>query len=809
MFRHFIDIAWRQMLAQKLHSAINIVGLAIGICCFLLILLLARHELSFDRGYANHASIYRVSQDVLPPDGSPSLHFAGAAPQVAEYLKSDFAEIRAAARIRTADLKLVQGVDVYYEDAAFVDNSLFNIFDFTWLDGNPDRALAEPDTAVLTRALADKYFPDGSALGKTLSLGDGRQLTVTGVIADLPDNTHLALNLLVSMESIAGTYGPGALQNWSLPMYHSYVLVDAGSGDFAARVEAQSQDFFNRYAGEGAGDFFRTTVLPLTDVHLRSNRDGELSPPGDIALVYSFILIAVFILVIACINFLNLSTVRAAQRAKEVGVKKALGIEKKVIRAQLIVESILMAFCALLLGWGLAELALPYFNGFIQLDLRIHDLAGIWTVPALLLIAVVVGIFAGAYPAFYIAAFEPAPVLKGIYTRGKAAALFRKSLVTFQFGAVVILLIVTFTAYLQLDYLRNIELGYDKEQVVILRSEGGEPLGESWGTLRNELANHPGVVGITASAVVPGERVTSNYFIEYQGGTERRSMPVTDINYDFFRTYGIAQIAGREFSADFADVPGGRDAPQGSSRYILNETAVQQLGWSSEDAVGKWLEVTCCGYTRGEVIGVVADVYFESQLYPVSPLLFALPPRGFGALTAVSVKVSGQNLPATIEHIESTWKKIYPQTLLSLSFLDAQFELLYQKQQKQTTIFTLATALGIFVACLGLLGITWFIAEQRKKEIGIRKVLGGSNLSIVTLFIADFIKLVGIAIVLAFPLGYMIASYWLEGFANSIDLGVGIFMASAAVVLLLAALTVGGVAANAARMLPVFSLRND
>lgn len=809
MVKHFFNIAWRQMLAQKLHSAINILGLAIGICCFLLILLLAKHEMSYDKDFAEANNIYRVSLDVLPTDGSPSLHFAAAAPQVVEYLKQDFAEILHAARIRTVQARIVREVEIFYEDAALVDNDLFRIFDFTWLEGNADTALREPGSAVLTRSLANKYFTGRSAVGQYLDLGDGRQLVITGVIADLPDNTHLDLHLLISMASATDFFGAGALENWGMPLYHSYVLVAENARGFAATVAAQSKDFFDRYAGQGGGDYFRTTVMPVPDVHLRSNRDGELSAPGDIALVYSFILIAVFILFIACINFLNLFTVRAGQRAKEVGVKKALGIEKSTIRLQLIVESVLMALCSLVLAWLLTELALPRFNDFTGLTLAVADLAGAFTVPALVLIATIVGILAGSYPAFYIAAFEPAPVLKGIYTRGKAASIFRKSLVTFQFFSVVILLIVTLTAYLQLDYLRAVDLGYDKDQIVILRSEGGEPVGDSWQTLKNELERDPGIVDLTFSSVVPGERITANYFIMFQGGQDRRSIPITPVSYDFFSTYGISMLAGREFSAEFADAPLVPNGEATSSRYILNATAARQLGWTPEEAVGKWVEVTCCGYARGEVIGVVDDVYFESQLYLISPVVFTLPPRGFGTLTQVSVKVGTQNLPATLEHIDRVWKQLYPEGVLARSFLNDEFDQLYETQQKQATIFTLATVLGIFVACIGLLGITWFIAEQRKKEIGIRKVLGGSNASIVGLFIADFLKLVGIAIVLACPAGYVIASYWLEGFATSIELGLNIFMASGLVVLVLAALTVGGVAGNAVRKLPIFSLRND
>jgi putative ABC transport system permease protein len=809
MVRHFLNIAWRQMLAQKLHSAINIIGLATGICCFLLILLLAKYEMNYDKDFANYRNIYRVSQNVTANDGSPSLHFAGAAPQVAGFLKQDFSEIQHAARIRTVQAKIVRDVEIYYEDAALVDNDLFRIFDFTWLQGNAETALLEPGSAVLTRALAQKHFPDRNAVGEYLDLGDGRQVQITGVIDDLPNDTHLALNLLISMESAASFFGPKALENWSMPLYHSYVLVSGNPGSFATKVAAQSKDFFNRYAGNGAGDYFSTAVMPLEDVHLRSNRDGELSPPGDIALVYSFILIAVFILCIACINFLNLSTVRAGHRAKEVGVKKALGIKKATIRVQLMVESILIALCSLVIAWLLAELALPYFNDFTGLSLEVSDLAGTLTAPALALIAIVVGVLAGSYPAFYIAAFEPAPVLKGIYTRGKAASVFRKSLVTFQFFSVVILLIVTLTAYLQLGYLRAIDLGYDKDQIMVLRSEGGESIGDSWQTLRNELTKDAGITDLTFSSVVPGERVRTNYFIQYQGGQDRRGMPVVAVGYDFFKTYGMRVLAGREFSEAFADAPTATQNGETTGRYVINATAARQLGWAPEDALGKWIEVTCCGYGRGEVIGVVDDVYFESQLYPISPLIFTLPARGFASLTEVSVRVGTQDLTRTLEHIDTSWKRVYPQGVLSRSFMSDDFEQLYDKQQRQATIFTLATILGIFVACIGLLGITWFIAEQRKKEIGIRKVLGGSNTSIVMLFITEFLKLVGVAILLGWPAGYLIGSYWLEGFATSISIDLNILIASASIVLALAALTVGGVAGNAARRLPIVSLRND
>jgi putative ABC transport system permease protein len=815
MLKSYFLVAFKHLVKQKLYTLINVIGLAVGLACFILIGLFVRHETSFDRQFANADRIYRVSRDFLPTEISKSAYLATTSAPIAPRLKEDFSAVEHVARLRCCDgmLRTEDSQVFAAEDVGWADPELFEIFDFEWLRGDPRTALQATDSIVLTASIARKYFGDDEPLGKTLLSDGARPFEVTGVIADLGDKTHLRFSALIPLESQVAPRGPVALDNWGANMFYTYVLLEPGAS--ADPIRRGSDDFFERHLQPGSSRWTRLEVMALQDLHLHSRKENELRVPGSATTVQTFVAVAVFILLLACINFMNLATARATQRAKEIGVRKVVGAERKQVVAQFLSESVLVALLALLLALALVEISLPAFNALLGASLELGYLDDPGAMAGLLALTLVTGLLAGSYPAFYLAAFEPGKVLKGDVTRGGGAAAFRKGLVVVQFAISITLLIATAVVYEQTQFARGIELGFDKDRVLIVSGPRLGGLGPQWEAMKQQWRSNPEITAVTASGLVPGMENTSAFVIAAEGH-DPNGAGITNsiVDYAFFETYGIEVLAGRTFDDRFADrfrIAG--DGGPRAGTFVVTELAARRWGWTPEEAVGKWLAIDGNQTSRGPIVGVVKDVYFESIRSAIEPTVYVLLPEGlpppFDTLQYASLRVTGRNLPETLAFIDAKWTQFLPDQPISRRFLDEDFEALYQTEARQAQMFTLFSALAIAIASMGLFGLVAFTTERRTKEIGIRKTIGGSVTDIVILLSGEFGRLVLVANVVAWPVAYFFMQRWLSSFAYRIDMSPWTFVASAAAAFAIACLTVGSVAARAATTKPINALRYE
>jgi putative ABC transport system permease protein len=818
MLKSYIAVALRHLISQRLYSLINIGGLAIGLTCFILIALFVRHELSFDRQQPDADRIYRVSRDFFPGGESTlDLELASIAPRVAPLMREDFPEIEQVARMYREDVALRRGDVTSTPRTYWVDNELFEIFEFDWLRGQPATALAEPNTIVLTESVARRYFGTADAIGETLSFGDEVPLRVTGVIRDLGAATHMRFDALAPLATIAAPRPPAFLEVWGNNAFFTYFKLRPGAD--AARIAAESGPFLERHWQEGGSKFSGYSLTALTDIHLRSNRQGEMAPPGSAANVYAFSAIALFVLLIACINFMNLATARSMQRGKEVGVRKSVGAGRRQIVAQFLGESVLAATIAILLAVALVEVLLPAFGTFVGADLELEYLSNPVVGLGLLALALSVGLVSGSYPAFFLSAFDPARVLKGDVTRGRAAGVFRQGLVITQFAISIGLLIATAVVYAQMRFANDLAPGYTKEGVVVVTGTQRGGL-SGWQALKQQLLASSEILDVTASQSTPaGEPFNAATRMRVEGETvERRGVPFVFVDFRYFETYEIGLRAGRTFSEDFGtDRPAEpSDAnPRVAGTFVVSELAAREFGWTPEDALGKQLEMSVFNQfqhsVRGPIVGVVADVHAESVRNAIRPAVYAIWPGDPSArgVRNISVRVTGNDLTQTLAFIDATWARFNPGEPANRHFVDADFAAQYRAETREAQMLATFSLLAIFVACLGLAGLASFATERRTKEIGIRKVLGSSVLDVVVLLGGEFGRLVLAANLIAWPLAYYSMQRWLAGFAYRVDMPLWAYVASALAAFAIAWLTVGAIAARAASVKPLHSLRYE
>jgi putative ABC transport system permease protein len=807
----YLAMAVRQLLAQKLYTAINVAGLALGLACALLIALFVRHELSYDRHYANSDRIVRISEDVAV---DPPLHFAGASPAVAPLLADFFPEVEKAARLRSC-LDSGGGTLVTVGERRFLerrvlaaDSDFFEIFQLDWRQGDARTALARPDSVVLTESTARRYFGDAEAFGRTLQAfeGVGATFVVRGIVADLPDSTHLAFDLLISLSA----WPAESLAEWGGDCYHTYARLAEGTDPGA--IGSRSGEFFNQRFRDGSAQIRGFTALPIRDIHLRSAREGELRTPGSLVTVYAFAAIAVFVLLIGCLNFVNLATARATQRAREVGLRKAVGGTRGQLMRQFIGESLLLTMIAVVLAMIIVVVALEPFASFVERAIGLDDVVRPDVVAAIVAITLLVAIGAGSYPAFLLSGFNPARVLRGNLTRGATAATFRKVFVVLQFALSIVLIVATLVVFDQQRFAQSFDLGYDKDQVVVLTGSQAGRLGPQWESMKRQLERVPGVEAVTASNVVPGTRgrlrsQVRNLTDPDTGGIAAQVMLV---DFDFLATYDIDVIAGRAFSEasgdrEIAEQEG--QPPPPPVPFVLSRLAVERLGSTPNEFVGRIIEVVG---RRAVVIGVVEDVYLESVRDPLLPVVYLVQATERAAgLGQASIRVTGADLERTLAGIDAVWDDLGPDVPVMRRFLDDDFDALYRGERRQAQLLTTFSLLAIAIACLGLYGLTSFSTTRRTKEIGIRKTFGASVTEIVKLFATEFGALVLIANVIAWPVAYFAMQRWLSGFAYRIELGPFVFVASAVLALAVALLTVVLVATRAARAKPVTTLRYE
>ncbi len=796
MFRNYLITALRNLRKYKGFSFINLLGLAIGMACCILILLYVRDELSYDRYHENADRIYRVTREWFNEDGTSSLHLGHVAPPIAPLLLNDFPDIQEAVRIQSPGRMLCSHEDKHFmeEDIIFAEENIFSVFSFELLTGDPETALRDPFTLVITEAAARKYFGDKDPLGQTLKFENRIDAKVTGIVRAAPTNSHFHFEIIGSLASFKQMYGQREFENWGSNNYATYLLLPPGYD--IGRLKAQIPDFLDRHRGE---DYHKSNTLHfqrLTDIHLTSHLDSEIEPNSSIVYVYIFSAIALFVLLIACINFMNLSTARSSIRAREVGMRKVVGAQKSHLIRQFLSESLVLAFLALILAVIMVVIVLPAFGRFVERDLSLSFVQRPELFLGLLLIAVFVGLLAGSYPAFILSSFRPVQVLKG--ARGPAGrdSLFRTALVVFQFSISIILIISVAVVYQQLRYSRSKGLGFNQEQVVVLPTSS--TIQQRFESLRTQLLAHPGIVSVAAARRVPSGRLLDSSGARVISGTGERPVnfriAFVRVSHDFIPTFQMEMAAGRNFSREFpTDL---------KEAFILNEAAVSKLGWAPEEAVGLSFGY---GSRTGKIIGVVRDFHFESLHQEIAPIVFYLQPD----YRHVVVRVRADDIPGTMAFLKERWDELRPNYPFDYFFIDENFDSLYRTEEKLGQVFGVFSLLAVFIACLGLFGLASFTAERRIKEIGIRKVLGAPAAGIVLLLSRDFMKWVLAANLIAWPVAYYAMTQWLQNFAYRTDIPFGLFLLAGALALAIALLTVSYQTLKAALGNPADALRYE
>ncbi len=810
MFKNYLKTAWRSIRNSKVYSILNLLGLAIGLSCFLLISLYVIDELSYDRFFPNAERIYRINSDIR--FGGADLHMPVTSDMMGQLLEKDYPAIQQYTRIYTfnGDKLIRKGNDFIDEQkVAHVDSTFFDVFKMPVIAGDTRHALDEPNTVVLTQSAAKKYFGTTDVIGQTIETKDDKNpfYKITAVIKDFPENTHFHFDFLFSMKNV--DYPWGKITNHN---FYTYLLMRPGTDykkfekNFGAYIdkyvlpEAKQYMNINSMAEfEKAGNKLEYSLIPLTDIHLHSDRQFELSPSGNIQYVYIFSAVALFILLIACINFMNLTTARSANRAKEVGIRKVLGTEKKDLILQFLTESTLMTLLGMAIAVVVVYLVLPLFNNVANKQMTIAGLFSPYILPLLIALPLVVGLLAGSYPAFYLSAFRPVEVLKGKLKRGSRSGGLRSILVVFQFATSIILIVGTIVVYKQLHYIQTKDLGFIKNQVLVIDGTGA--LGNNVKAFKTDVLNLPGVESGTISAYLPvtNSSRSDNTWSKAAVMNPDNSLDMQNwkVDYDYIKTMGMKITNGRNFSKDFAG---------DSSAVIINETTAKILGF--KDPLGKQIYTTRFGndsMVPFTIIGVVKNFNYETLHHKVGPLALTLS----NSPSSVSFKINTSNINGLITQIKTKWKAMASGIPFNYRFLDDSFNEMYRAEQRAGTIALVFSALAIFIACLGLFGLATFIAEQRTKEIGIRKVLGANVSGIVGMLSKDFLKLVTIAFVLAVPVAWYAMNIWLRNFAFRINLSWWIFIAAGSAAFLIALITVSFQAVRAALANPVQSLRTE
>ena len=810
MFRNHFKTAWRNLVKYKFISFINLFGLTVGLTCCLLILTYILNEVSYDKYNKNADNIYRVTRTFYNGNGDASLNLATVAPPFGYYLPTDFPEIQKMTRLLNNGTTPLRYKDklINEQNVFFADENLFDVFTVDVIKGNPKTALNDPFSVMLTEETAKKYFGNEDPINKVLRANNQFDVKVTGIYKEFPGNAHIHPQILVSFNTLKdpAVYGEEGLRtNWGNNSFFTYLLlpphynIENMKARFPAFIDKHMQD---QYGGMVPSKQTKLDLQKLTDIHLYSHTDLEAEPNGDINRVYIFSAIALFILLIACINYMNLSTARSALRAKEIGIRKVVGARKKELVIQFLSESVLITWSAIIIAYALLYFTLPWLNKVSGQTLSVSILMKWQVLLTLFLAPFIIGIVSGIYPALFMSSFQPVKTLKGLFKVGGNSISFRKVLVITQFSISIILIITTIIVFQQLRYMQNASLGYNKDH--ILTMPYNPQLNNNYEAFRNALLQTTSIKEVGRSSRIPTGRLLDGMGASAPGSDSmipvKADIRYVATDYDFIPTYGISMAAGRNFSRDY-----GTD----TANFIINEAAVKAIGWkSAETAVGKNFRY---GSIDGHIVGVMKDFHFESLHQTITPLIFIMPlqAQNQSLYNSISIKVSGNNVSSSIDAIKNKWQKFLPELPFEYTFFDERFASLYDAEQKQETIFTTFACIAIFIACLGLFGLSAFAISQRVKEIGVRKVLGASTGIIVTLLSKDFLKLVLIAAVIAFPVAWYAMHNWLQDFAYRINIEWWVFLLAALGAGFIAFITVSFQAIKAAIANPVKSLRSE
>ena len=797
MFQNYFKVTFRSLKRHKAYSFINFAGLAVGMACCILILTYVHWELSYDRYHERSARIFRLAVNGDINDRAFNIACVNNPP--GPYLAREWPEVETAARIRPRNRCGITFEDKRFmeEGVMWADASLFEVFSFPLKTGAPETALKNPYTAVITAGMALKYFGEANPIGRVLRIDDQADYTITAVMEDVPENSHFTFDLLLSNET-RYVVNKAQMTRWMGDFNnYTYLLLRPGvnpadlEARFPALVEKQMGRILNAIGGK-----ITYILQPLTSIHLHSRLEGEIAPVSDIAYVYIFSCVAVFILLLACINFMNLSTARSANRAREVGMRKVHGAVKSTLVRQFLGESMIYSFASLGLALLLVEAVMPLFRSFSARQLHIPYFELGWLIPALLGLAFLVGLAAGSYPAFYLARFQPFHVLKSSFAAGRSRSRFRQILVTFQFAVSTILIIGTAVILSQVSYMKNKRLGFDEERVIVVNVTN-DRMQDSLDPVKQEMRMVPGVSNVAMSSHVPGWGGRHNVCLpEGFAADESVMMGIIGVDSDFLPALGIELAAGRNFSLEFPSDP--------DKSVLINETAARKFGW--EEPVGKTIRELDDREILKTVVGVVEDYHFMSLHNTIEPMLITNARDNYGALI---IKLGPGALARALESLQARWDSVMPGIPFDFYFLDQEFDSQFRAEESLSRIFAYFSLLAIFIACLGLFGMAAYTTEKRTKEIGIRKVLGASSGQLILLLNREFAVLVILANLAAWPLVYLLARRWLADFAYRTSLSLAMFLLCALAVFAIGILTVSYQSIRAAHADPVDSLKYE
>ena len=809
MIKNYLRSAFRNIKRHPFISFINIFGLTVGLTCCLLILAYIINEYSYDKFNKNAKDIYRVTRIFYTAPGVENLHLSAVAPPFGPLLQNAFPDIKKITRVYpTGTIALKYKEKLFNEkNSVFADENFFTLFNVPVVKGDAKNALLDPYSIMLTEEVARKYFGDENPINKSILLNK-HDFKVTGVYKAFPANSHMHPQILLSFNTLKDTavYGEQQLlTNYGNNSFYTYLLFPKDYN--VEHVKAQLPDFLDKYVHfpgmPGNMKTHQVTKLELenlTDLHLKSHLDDEIEENGDVKRVLIFSAIALFILLIACINYMNLSTARSALRAKEIGIRKVIGAQRKEIIAQFLSESVLITWMALILAGVSTVLLIPFINTLSGQFLSFSSLLHWNVLLPILTLPFVIGLISGIYPAVFMSSFLPVKVLKGIVKAGSGGISFRKILVVVQFSISIILIVATTVVFQQLQYIQKIALGFNKDHIITMNYPYS--LNRQYDAFKEDLKRNATIKELGISSRIPSGRLLDDQNAKIIEGGSLQAIKI-DLKYittdfGFIPTYGMQMVAGRNFSKAIAT---------DTNNFIINEEAVKEFGWkTAENALAKDMVY---GNVKGKIIGVVKDFHFESLHQKIIPLLFSLPSHGnyYGKL---SIKVDGNNTKAAIQVVQDTWHKYLPDTPFDFTFLDEKFGQLYNSEQQQGSLFTIFSCIAIFIACLGLFGLSAFTISQRVKEIGVRKVLGASISQIVTELSKDFLKLVIIAAIIALPIAFFSINKWFLGdFAFRINISWWVLAMAAVLALIIAFVTISFQSIKAALANPVKSLRSE
>ena len=816
MINNYLKIAFRNLVKQKFYSIINITGLAIGLSCVILISIYVVHELSYDKHHRYSDEIYRTGFHLK--FGGKDAEMAVAPAPLAEAMVEEIPEVLSATRFRSWGSFLVrkdnpESENIKQYGVIWADPNVFEVFTIPLIKGNPETCLQDPNAVIISQSAAFKYFNDEDPINQSLILNNEMPVKVTGVYEDMPENSHFRFDIMISMKGLEES----KRQIWLSNNFYTYFVLNKGSDPNLTLKKLN--DLLSKYAGEQVkqvmgfsmnefeeqGNKAEFLIQPLTSIHLKSELVGEISPNSDIQYIYIFSAIAMFILILACVNFMNLSTARSAERAKEVGIRKVLGSYKIHLVRLFLSESIIIALISIILSLVINQILLSPFNNLAGVQLEIpYSSPAFWI--CIITGGIFIGLLAGIYPAFYLSSFKPITILHGNISKGSNSGFIRNLLVIFQFSISIILIIGTIAVYNQLHYIQNTKLGFDKDQVIILHDT--YVLGQQIESFKNEILKNPEFISGTVSGYLPVNNSNRNNTSFWKKGESTAENSINlqkwNIDYDYIHTLGMQILKGRDFSKDY---------PSDSSAIIINEKAAEVLGW--EDPIEKEIQTFSSFYKPEtadpesaltyKIIGVVENFHWESLRQNVGSLCMVLG----GSSDKISFKFNSKDTKKVIKTLELQWKEIASGQPFQYTFLDDEFGRMYETEEKTGQLFTVFAILAIFIASLGLFALAAFMAEKKTKEIGIRKVLGASIMSIVIMFSKDFGRLVIIAYIIAVPVAGYVVKLWLQGFAYRETPGFLIYAISGILSLFIAWLTVSYQSFKAAISDPVNSLKDE